>query len=77
MWRLYVYVANESTGRLVEDGMSTGLSNTHEECSLMSWVKKKGFPRKNKIKIKNLISKANARIFYGRKRTLERHLGVK
>ena len=25
----YAYVANESTRRLVEDGMSTGLTNTH------------------------------------------------
>ena len=29
MRQLYAYVANESTWRLVENGMSTGLTNTH------------------------------------------------
>ena len=29
MRQLYAHVANESTRRLVEDGMSTGLTNTH------------------------------------------------
>ena len=29
MRQLYAYAANESTRRLVEDGMSTGLTNTH------------------------------------------------
>ena len=29
MRQLYAYVAIESTRRLVEDGMSTGLTNTH------------------------------------------------
>ena len=28
MRQLYAYVANESTRRLVQDGMSTGLTNT-------------------------------------------------
>ena len=28
MWKLYAYVANESTRLLVEDGMSRGLTNT-------------------------------------------------
>ena len=29
MRHLYAYVANKSTQRLVEDGMSSGLTNTH------------------------------------------------
>ena len=29
MWQLYAYVANESTQGLVEDGLSSGLTNTH------------------------------------------------
>ena len=29
MWQLYMYGANESTQQLVEEGMSTGLTNMH------------------------------------------------
>ena len=32
MRQLYVYVANESTWRLVINGMNTGLTNTHTAC---------------------------------------------
>ena len=29
MWQLYMYGANESTQQLVEEGISTGLTNMH------------------------------------------------
>ena len=49
MRQLYAYVANESTRRLVEDGMSTGLTNTHRACgfSVLYHV----FARKQYIKV--------------------------
>ena len=31
MWQPYAYDANESTRRLIEDEMSTGLTNTHTD----------------------------------------------
>ena len=47
MRQLYAYVANQSTRRLVENGMSTGLTNTHTArgFSVLYHV----FPRKQSI----------------------------
>ena len=53
MQQLYVYVANESTRRLVTDGMSKGLTNTHtaREFSLLYYV----FARKHGIFCKSVV----------------------
>ena len=58
MRQLYAYVANESTRRLLEDGMSKGLTNTHRACGFC--VLYHVFARKHALSVLHYVIKVTS-----------------
>ena len=62
MQQPYAYDANESTRRLVEDGMSTGLTNTHTARGLS--VLYHAFTRNNAFSVLHYVRKVTLTLLY-------------